>query len=163
MTDKIVQRPMPAEARSSYGHCTSRVREYPITFAARLRYPTEDFMSHFLHGSRLATVVAVTFGFTMGAATVAAHDNQARQAATSDEQVAQAQSTSPSPASENDATTAPKQNSDTDTKNKTKHPPTAQMDKATPTQKPSGEKATHPPTSAMDKATPDEKSPKSSQ
>lgn len=61
---------------------------------------------------------------------------------------------------------APKQHTDVDTsKQKMKHPPTAQMDKATPTQKTPSDKpaAKHPPTNAMDKATPDEKSPNSSQ
>ena len=47
------------------------------------------------------------------------------------------------------------------TKNAKKHPPTAVMDRATPTQKaPSGQTTEkHPPTNRMDQVTPEEKSP----
>ena len=49
-------------------------------------------------------------------------------------------------------------------KQTTKHPPTAVMDEATPTEKtPTNKQAKHPPTARMDAATPDEKSPKVSQ
>lgn len=124
-------------------------------------------MRHFRCRSRLAAIVAVTFGVATGGATaIAAQDEHARQSAASDNQVAQAQSATAPAASGDDATKASKQNPKADTsKQKMKHPATAQMDKATPTEKtPSDKPATkHPPTSAMDNATPDEKSPKSSQ
>jgi hypothetical protein len=61
---------------------------------------------------------------------------------------------------------AASQNGDTDTsRQRIKHPPTARMDEATPTQKTPRDKpaAKHPPTRAMDNATPDEKSPTPSQ
>jgi hypothetical protein len=46
-------------------------------------------------------------------------------------------------------------------KSKTKHPPTAVMDRATPTQNAPNEQSArkHPPTSVMDSVTPEEKSP----
>jgi len=122
----------------------------------------EDCMSHLHCRLRLASVVAVSFAITTASA-FAAQDEHSTRAAVSD-RVAQAQSTTP-PAAGDDATTGSTQKNDATSKQKTRHPPTAQMDKATPTQKTPTDMpaAKHPPTRAMDQATPDEKSPKSAQ
>lgn len=123
-------------------------------------------MSPYRYRSPLAAIAAVAFGLAAGVPTAAAHDDNARFGAASDKQAAQDQSSTSAPASSNDTTTAPDPNAKADSgKPKMRHPPTAQMDQATPTQKSPSDKmsAKHPPTSAMDKATPDEKSPKSAQ
>ena len=109
-------------------------------------------MTHFRYRSCVAAIVAAAFGLTTGAL--------------AQSQVPQTQSTSPPAASAgDDATTPSKQKSAGDaSKQKMKHPPTAQMDQATPTEKATNDKpasAKHPPTSVMDKATPNEKSPNS--
>jgi hypothetical protein len=125
-------------------------------------------MHAFLDRSTAAALAAITLELTIPVAAANAHD-RARQSADAPDQVAQSQSVRPaSPDTKTEdatqsSTTGPDGRAQTQ---RMKHPPTAQMDSATPTEKttngkPASEK--HPPTSTMDNATPDEKSPGSRQ
>jgi hypothetical protein len=71
-------------------------------------------------------------------------------------------STQPTAPATSDSATAGTQQGSNSKANPRKHPPTAAMDSATPTEKtPTGKSAAtkHPPTTQMDRAAPDEKSP----
>jgi len=126
-------------------------------------------MRPLLTRSSIAAIAAVTFELTIAVA-ANAHD-RARQSADTSDRVAQLQAAAPaSPGTTTDANgtaqSAPMTSDQQTGKPRMKHPPTAQMDKATPTGKTTDGKpasAKHPPTSAMDNAAPDEKSPGSRQ
>lgn len=114
--------------------------------------------------TRLALAAALTLGLTFQPA-VSGACGQGAQGARSMDRIAQAGTAGSSsesdisggaPASEDKAGSQRNDNAQP----RMKHPPTAQMDRATPSDKskaPDGAK--HPPTDSMDRATPDQKSP----
>lgn len=114
-----------------------------------------------MNTSRFAVAVAA-LGLTLSAPLAWAHE----QGAAAGKPVKQAQADQQGPVAGGDAVNAPKQGASDERagRNANKHPPTARMDRATPSEKaPPDADATamHPPSGRMDRATPAEKSPDS--
>jgi hypothetical protein len=85
------------------------------------------------------------------------------QGAATSEPAKDAQADQQGPVASEGAASAPQQGTSDEaaTRNATKHPPTARMDRAMPTEKasPDADSSMHPPTGRMNRATPAEKSP----
>ena len=120
-----------------------------------------------MNSLRIAVVPAFAFALALPASVALAHGVSSPSAATT-EPVAQAQAEQQVPETKDAIRGNPEQAPGTDKqraqKKGVKHPPTAIMDRATPTDKSTSEKGAstkHPPTSAMDRAAPEQKSPES--
>jgi hypothetical protein len=107
---------------------------------------------------RFAVAVAA-LGLTLSAPFATAHG----QGAATGEPAKQAQADQQGVVAGGDPGNAPRQGASGEPvrRNAAKHPPTARMDRAMPSEKaaPDAETSMHPPTGRMDRATPEEKSP----